>query len=123
MSNDRKHEACRQLLFVGTHGYVAALHQEDGHEVWRTSLPGTGYSVVSMVYEEGCLLCASGGHAFGLDPENGEILWRNNLAGLGHGLVCLTTADSKANGMQTVLAAQAAANARSSSSATHGTSS
>lgn len=117
MNTDTR-QAHRKLIFLGTHGYVLALEKEKGREVWRTSLPGTGYSIVSIIYEDGQLLCASGGHAFGLDPENGEILWHNNLAGLGHGLIYMTTVDSPTDGMQATLAAQSAADAQAASAAT-----
>lgn len=110
------------LLFIGTHGHVAALEKDGGREVWRVSLPGTGYSVVSILYEDDRLFCASGGHVFALDPESGKILWKNTLPSLGHGLVFVTTACSNdTEAVMTALAAQSAADeaSRSSSSHTH----
>ncbi|MSR45749.1 MAG: hypothetical protein EXS13_01555 [Planctomycetes bacterium] len=80
-----------ELLFLGTHGYVAAIDQRTGVERWRTSLPDTGYSIVTLLFEEGRLLAASGGHAFALDPESGAILWHNELRGLGNSALCLAT--------------------------------
>jgi len=86
-----------ELLFVGTHGHVVALDQRTGAERWRRSLPRTGYSVVTLLFEEGRLLAASGGHCFALDPATGEIAWHNSLRGLGNSVVCLATARTPAN--------------------------
>lgn len=89
-------------LFLGTHGHVVALDPSDGREVWRTSLPRTGYSVASILVQDGRIFCASGGRAFALDPRNGEILWTNGLSGLGHGLIYLASHESSSPG-QTAL--------------------
>jgi outer membrane protein assembly factor BamB len=86
-----------ELLFVGTHGHVVAIEQKSGAEVWRTSLPKTGYSVVTLLFEEGRLLAASGGHCFALDPATGQIAWHNPLSGLGNGVACLATTRTPAN--------------------------
>lgn len=84
------------LLFLGTHGHVTALDKRTGREVWRTSLPNTGYRIVSMLVEDGTLFAASRGHVFALDPVNGSILWSNSLPSLGHDHVYMTTARSGA---------------------------
>ncbi|MBL8843554.1 MAG: PQQ-binding-like beta-propeller repeat protein [Planctomycetes bacterium] len=86
-----------QRLFVGTHGFVAALEQATGRELWRTSLPDTGYSIVTLLLEAGFLFAASGGHCFALDPESGAIAWHNELKGLGQGALCLATTRVPAN--------------------------
>ena len=98
-----------RLLFAGTHGHVVALEKDTGRTVWTTSLPRTGYSVVSIVIEDGLLLCASGGRVFALDPSDGWIKWSNEMPRLGGGLVYLATGQSSAQGSMAVLAAQAAA--------------
>ena len=114
MKIDPRLETTRKLLFAGMHGHVAALDKETGTEVWRTSLPKSGYGVVSILHEEGRLLCGAGGHVFALDPESGEILWHNGMPNLGHDMIFLATVSSSAGGMLSILAAQAAA-AKSSS--------
>jgi outer membrane protein assembly factor BamB len=81
-------------LFAGTYGHVMAVRKTSGRKVWDTSLPMTGYSVVSILLEDGKLFCASGGRVFALDPATGEILWSNGLKGRGTGLVFLSTANS-----------------------------
>lgn len=99
------------LLFAGTHGHVIAMDKETGRTVWSTSLPRTGYSVVSIVVEDGLVLCASGGHVFALDPADGWIKWNNELPGMGRGMVYLSTEKSSSPGGMELIAAQAAANA------------
>ena len=103
------------LLFIGTYGHVLAVRKSDGALVWDVSLPRTGYSVVSIVYEDGTLFCASGGRVFALDPTSGETLWTNGLKGMGKGLVYLTTAQSNnAEAVMALLAQQRAADAQAS---------
>jgi hypothetical protein len=85
------------LLFIGTHGWVAALEKFTGRELWRTSLPKTGWSVVTLLHEDGVLFAASGGHAFAINPMNGEIAWENPLSGLGNGHLCLATVAQSPN--------------------------
>lgn len=99
-------EGPERLLFVGTHGHVLALEKTTGQRVWERSLPRTGYSVVSIVYEDGALYCASGGRVFALDPATGDVRWENYLPGMGSGLVYLTTMQS--NDTEAVMATLAA---------------
>ena len=79
------------LLFASTYGHVSAIDKRSGDELWRTSLPGTGYLVASMVYEDETLFVGTGGHVFALDPSTGRILWENRMPGLHHGLVQVVT--------------------------------
>ncbi len=74
----------RHLLFIGTNGHVRAVHKGTGKDVWTTSLPGTGYSIVSLMYEAGFLFAGSKGYVFALDATNGRILWTNRLEGLNY---------------------------------------
>ena len=82
------------LLFLGTYGHVVAVSKRTGRKVWSTSLPRTGWDVVTIAYEENTLYCATAGRLFAIDPSTGEILWKNDLKGLGSGLVFLTTVQS-----------------------------
>ncbi len=106
----------QQLLFAGTHGWVLAIDKHNGKTVWETSLPSTGYSVVSILLEDGLLFCASGGRTFALDPEDGRIMWTNHMPKRGNGLVYLATEQSSQGGGISLHAAQAAANAAAASS-------
>jgi outer membrane protein assembly factor BamB len=85
------------LLFVGTHGYVAALNKFTGAEAWRTSLPKTGWSVVTLLHEDGVLFAGTGGQVFALNPATGEIAWNNTLPGLGSSHLCLATIRASPN--------------------------
>ena len=110
-----------ELLFVGTHGFVTALEQRSGKERWRTSLPSTGYSVVTLLFEEGLLFAASGGHCFALDPSTGAIAWRNDLSGLGNGALCLATTRTPSNaGADPLPQLQSVKDAHAAAAAVHG---
>lgn len=89
--------APEDLLFVGTHGWVVALHKFTGAEAWRTNLPHTGWNVVTLLHEDGVLFAATGGHVFALNPANGEIAWTNSLKGLGTSHLCLATVRQSPN--------------------------
>ena len=119
MSSSSKSVDASELLFLGTHGHVIALSKKTGRKVWATSLPGTGWSVVSILFEEGQLFCASGGRAFCLDPVTGEVIWSNGLKGFGQGLVYLTSALSNdTEALMSLLSAEAANRAAAASAAT-----
>jgi outer membrane protein assembly factor BamB len=100
-----------QLLFVGTHGHVVAFQKFTGKEVWRTSLPKTGWSLVTLLVEDGVLFASSKGHLFALDPLTGEIFWSNPMSGLGSGHACLATmrqgSDRAGNPLPQVAASEA----------------
>ena len=107
-------------LFLGTYGHVVAVRKTSGKKVWSTSLPNTGYAVVSIICEDDKLFCASGGRIFALDPDSGEVLWTNGLRGMGHGQVYIATAWSTEGDSQSVVFAQETAQ-RAASSSTHTT--
>lgn len=117
----RKNDAPRyhDYLFVGTHGHVLAVNKKTGKTVWSTSLPRTGYSVVSIVFEDGGLFCASGGRVFRLSPSSGRVVWDNGLPGMSMGLVCVTTAASNDSEQVMSLFAQALADTQSARTTTH----
>ena len=55
MASSKKKSVWRNYLFLGTHGHVIAVNKKDGEKVWSISLPRTGYSVVSILFEDGML--------------------------------------------------------------------
>lgn len=87
-------KAWQNYLFLGTFGHVVAIRKSSGKKVWTTSLPKTGYSLVSILVEDETVYCASAGRVFALDPGTGKFLWSNGLKGLGTSGVYLTTANS-----------------------------
>nr|VFK37427.1 MAG: PQQ-like domain-containing protein [Candidatus Kentron sp. TC] len=94
MSSTTENARIADYLFVGTYGHVVAVDKRDGKILWKTSLPFTGYKVVSILFEDGRLFCASGGRVFALDPRNSAILWSNGLSRMGSGVVFLSTVSS-----------------------------
>ncbi|RPI62210.1 MAG: hypothetical protein EHM48_04450 [Planctomycetaceae bacterium] len=82
----------RNLLFVGTHGHVRAIDKRTGADIWTTSLPDTGYTIVSLLYEAGLVFAGSKGYVFALDATSGRICWSNQLSGLGYEHMILATA-------------------------------
>ena len=85
-------------LFIGTSGHVAAMDRDTGREVWRVSLPSTGYHIVSLLVEGTRVFAASKGYLFCLDAENGDILWKSSMPGLGHRHVYLATRGAGSEG-------------------------
>jgi outer membrane protein assembly factor BamB len=79
------------LLFLGTHGHVVAIRKKSGRKLWDTSLPSTGFSIVSLLFEDGVLFAGSHGHIYALDPTSGKVLWHNGLSGLGLGHMVMAT--------------------------------
>lgn len=96
----------KRMLFTGGHGYVVALDKETGDEVWRTSLPGTGYRFVNLLVEDGAIFAASGGRVFCLTPDAGRILWENSMPGLGYNCFGFATINNPANASSAVAAAE-----------------
>eukprot|EP01113_Clastostelium_recurvatum_P040489 TRINITY_DN62_c0_g1_i1.p1 TRINITY_DN62_c0_g1~~TRINITY_DN62_c0_g1_i1.p1 ORF type:complete len:389 (+),score=97.89 TRINITY_DN62_c0_g1_i1:160-1167(+) len=84
------------LVFVGTYGYVSALHKHTGKEIWRSSLKGTGYSLVTLQPDlhGRFLFCGSRGIIIALSPSNGVEIWRNELAGDGYQHISLMAIQS-----------------------------
>ncbi|MFM7296567.1 MAG: PQQ-binding-like beta-propeller repeat protein, partial [Planctomycetota bacterium] len=109
------HDA-KELMFVGLYGHVTALLKSTGEQRWTTSLPGTGYGIVTLLHEDGALFAASSGRLFALEPKDGSILWSNELAGLGNGDVCLATVRASANAGPDPIPQQSATRSRASDS-------
>jgi len=80
------------MLFVGTHGNVRAVDLDTGADLWTTSLPGTGFEMVTVLMTGNQLFAGSKGKLFRLDPADGSILWTNDLAGLGYEVLTLAAA-------------------------------
>lgn len=75
MTGTGKDEQWKDRLFVGNYGYVFAAEKRTGQEIWRTSLPGTGNEVITLLYNQGVLYAGSKGYVFAINPETGGILW------------------------------------------------
>src|SRR5262249_30234817 len=71
------------LLFAGTHGWVAALNKFTGKEAWCTSLPKTGWSGGTLLHEDGVLFAATGGPLRRPSPASGGAAGTNRRGGPG----------------------------------------
>lgn len=81
----------RQILYVGTNRFVAALNPESGEELWRTKLPkcaGAGEPVTILIATD-ALYVGCYGQVYCLDPDTGSVLWRNGLPKMGYHSVLL----------------------------------
>lgn len=96
----------RSLLIIGAGGNVKAVDRRTGEDRWKTSLPGTGYEIVSLACEGDRVFAGSSGHVFALDARTGEILWTNGLAGLGHGHLCLVLPPGESQSLPLLVAAE-----------------
>jgi len=97
------HEMCCSLLpyvtstastptiIVGFHGYVISLHALTGEQQWSFSLPGSGYTFVSLCLKLNHLFVGSLGQLYSLNPDTGLLLGKDDLKGMGYGLVTLGT--------------------------------
>ncbi len=98
-------------LFLGTHGHVSAIDRDTGREVWRVSLPSTGYQIVSLIVDGERLFAASKGYLFCLDVGTGDILWKNSMPGLGHSHVYIAVQGVDTTGVGLLAQVQAQQNA------------
>eukprot|EP01091_Cochliopodium_minus_P003498 TRINITY_DN1341_c0_g1_i2.p1 TRINITY_DN1341_c0_g1~~TRINITY_DN1341_c0_g1_i2.p1 ORF type:complete len:454 (-),score=163.02 TRINITY_DN1341_c0_g1_i2:1350-2711(-) len=87
----------KEKIIIGTYGYVAAIDQENGKEIWRTSLPGTGYNPVNCFLEENKVYCSTSGKIFILNEADGKIIAQNEMVGLGFGFITFATKSSSNN--------------------------
>ncbi len=117
MMSDSK-DALSGALFVGAHGHVSCIDKETGTEVWRTSLPGSGYHFVNVLLEDGRVYAGSGGKLYCLCADNGEILWTNKMKGLGFGIFGFATVQSPHGGVGPEAASQETSN-QTSNGTTH----
>lgn len=113
-------EFLSQVLFVGGHGYVAAIEKGEGKEIWRSSLKGSGYKYVTVLLEGNQLFAASGGKLYCLSPDTGEELWFNAMPGLGYGIYSFATTEHPGNGESGAAASVAQSQTSGSSSGSHG---
>ncbi len=94
---------------------MAALCKFTGDVQWSTSLPATGYGVVTLLHRDGVLCAACRGRVLTLGPKGRSILWCNELPGLGGGDICPATVRASANAGPDPLPLHAATQSRSSS--------
>ncbi len=79
----------KQLLYVGTHRYIAAIEPKTGEEVWRTKLPHGGLAVPSILIKGDYLFVGHSGRVYCLSRRFGELLWENGLPRMGYQTIVL----------------------------------
>jgi outer membrane protein assembly factor BamB len=86
----------KDLLYLGTNGYVIALDPQTGREIWSRSvsrgLIGTNSEDVCVLEHDGIVFAGCYGEVTALDARTGEILWTNGLRGAGYNDVTLCIA-------------------------------
>jgi len=84
----------KDILIIGSNGFVSAINSNNGQELWRTKLRdgvlgGSRGSDVSVLIDGDQIFAGCAGRIYALRPSNGDILWSNDLKGLGHNEVAL----------------------------------
>jgi outer membrane protein assembly factor BamB len=87
----------RDLIIVGSNGYVVAVDAKTGEQQWMTSLPRGGYAFVSTLFYDNTLYVTSNGRMWSLNPENGEVIWNMGLTGMGSHSPLLISTTSRNN--------------------------
>ena len=81
------------LLLVGTNGYVVAMDAISLGIEWGTSLPGSGYEVVSLLVESDDIYAGTNGYVYRLDLR-GDVKASNSLSGYGEDETRLALSDN-----------------------------
>ena len=71
-------------LYVGTSRHVAALSAASGQELWRTKLPYSGGTIISLLVGPDRIYAGCSGRAYALDKRHGAIQWENGLPRMGY---------------------------------------
>ncbi|MET0462567.1 MAG: PQQ-binding-like beta-propeller repeat protein [Chitinophagaceae bacterium] len=84
----------RNILIIGSNGYVSAIAADSGDEVWRTKLRdglmgGSYGAVVSVLLDNDKIFAGCSGRIYCLDSLTGKILWNNDLKGMGYNVISL----------------------------------
>ena len=82
------------MIYGGTNGYIVAVNESNGQEIWRTRLHTGGFmgkatGDVAVIVKDNVLIAGCSGHVWGIDVRSGEIIWHNGLTGLGNSFVSL----------------------------------
>lgn len=105
------------FVYVGTGRFVMALDSQSGEEIWRTKLPSSSSSVITLLLNKQQLFAGCSGRAYCLDPRTGSILWENGLPRTGFGVVLMTMEGANVSSVAAAAAAKVAADAQAAASA------
>ena len=101
MSRDPK------VLYIGTNRYIAALDPRTGEEVWRTKLPHSGPTIVTILIKDRNLFVGHAGRVYCLDKRSGEVQWENGLSRMGYHPVLLAMEGAQGSTSSGMSAAEA----------------
>jgi outer membrane protein assembly factor BamB len=84
----------KDILIIGSNGYVSAILASSGEELWRTKLReglfgGSRGSDVSVIIDGDQVFAGCSGRLYALRASDGQILWSNNMDGLGYSVIAL----------------------------------
>lgn len=87
----------KDLLFIGSNGWVSAIDPDSGEELWRTALESgflskTSCQDVCVLEDQGRVYAGSYGKLYCLDGKSGQVLWTNDLKGMGYNDVTISIA-------------------------------
>lgn len=72
------------LLTIGTNGYLIGLDPANVGTNWQTSLPGSGFNIVTPLAFDQVCYAGSDGLVYELDANSGAINATNGLSGMGN---------------------------------------
>ncbi len=105
------------VIYAGTGRFVLALDAETGSELWRTRLPSSMSSIVSLMLDGPSLYVGHSGSIYRLSAQTGAIEWTNGLPRTGYNPVMMAAAGVVSSMGAAIAAAQLAANAAAAASA------
>lgn len=73
----------KEVVAVGSNGYVVLVELKSGKELWMTSLPRGGYAFVSCLFADNVLYAASNGRMWSLDVSDGTVRFNVAMNGIG----------------------------------------
>ena len=98
-----------QVLIIGIKGHAVCIRKDNGAELWRTHLRGSG--LTSILRDGKQIFAATRGYLYSLDLSTGRILWENGLPGLRFGPCVMGSPNQSAVATVSIIAQQAAVTA------------
>lgn len=113
----------KDVLYILSHGRVAAINKKDGSIIWEAKLKDyAGSSMVKSIgqitVEGDKVFIGSGGILLCLAAKDGSLLWKNELKGWGYNYISFAGAGSEGSAAAMQQAAAASATIATASSAT-----
>ncbi|KAH3768000.1 hypothetical protein Pelo_91 [Pelomyxa schiedti] len=81
-------------LIVAFGGKISCMDASNGSLIWFKSLPGCGYSFVTVTFHKNFLWVGTWGKLYCMTPETGEIVLIDELTGFGHQSILFATTET-----------------------------